>query len=143
MSTNSKGGVLGQQRWLSFITGPRNFLSDFFEGWVDQAYIVMASGRTRLFNFFPLFNTNQFLNPKSAIFPLLHAFLNPQSAIRNCPSDSHPSGGFPVSQLFPHALCSMLSSMPSQIQNLCIPFKKDYTARSVCLLPSGGIAWNE
>jgi hypothetical protein len=27
-----KGGVLGQQGLLSFITGPKNFLSDFFEG---------------------------------------------------------------------------------------------------------------
>ncbi len=41
MSTNSKGGVLGQQRWLSFITGPRNFLSDFFEGWVKSGKLVL------------------------------------------------------------------------------------------------------
>ena len=50
MSINSKGGVLGQQRWLSFITGPRNFLRDYFERWVDKVYIVMASGRTGEFD---------------------------------------------------------------------------------------------
>ncbi len=34
------------------------------------------------------------------------------SRFRNCPADSHPSGGFPVSKfeiiLFPYALCPML-----------------------------------
>ena len=50
MSTNSKGGVLGQQRWLSFTTGLKNFLSDFFKRWVDKVYIVMERGRTGEFD---------------------------------------------------------------------------------------------
>ena len=40
VSTNSKGGVLGLQRWLSFIIGPKNFLSEFFEGWVESDLAV-------------------------------------------------------------------------------------------------------
>ena len=40
------------------------------------------------------------------------AIINPQSQIRNCPADSNPSGGFPVSQLTPHCLLKNSCLLP-------------------------------